>query len=484
MGLRGQIGVTATSKGLALVSGFLATMFAARYCPKQGFGIYVLMQVVCLCFSTVVNLGTHTGAVRTIAISSGVKREQVFGSLLLINLWAFGLALLLAGGLSAISPLFTEATAFFKYIWWAPFMFLSQNTFSLLSAVLQGLEKFKCLAFGNSLLSVVSLLILTVFVATGGLSASSLLFARVFSLSVVVLLLLALGFKGFRPKFDRHTATVREIVHFSYPLGINQIQSLVFMHSDTFMISYFLGVDKVAVYEVARKIPRSIRALYESVRVVLFPRLSQLITQDDLDGASVVLKKSIVGLSVVLGIISMNVLFLGEDIVLLLFGQRYISAVVPFMILTISLVMALQSNLMGMALVAGKYREKPAIINLVMAAVNVSLNYWLIQKWNLYGAAIATLVAVLVTNPLNLFFLGRMKLKIGFVDYATIPGIAICLWLSFFWVGNSIRLPLLVPIVLANAALIVSSYWFAIKAGIVVKISAADFVIKVLRRRM
>lgn len=451
MGLKKEIAITSASKAIGLVSGFVTTILAARYCSKEEFGIFILLTVVAMYAGAVFNFGIQVGALRTVSISPENNGPRIFGSLIVHGMATFLFSIVLVGCILPFVHRPGAHLSFTDFLWWTPFLFVTQNYIAYFSVMLQGMEKFTHFAIGNILLSVLNLLFLIGFVFWKHLDAPALIISTISSRVFVAALFSIWVLNSIKPDFTRIRTTLRELFTFSYPLGVNQLQTILFTRVDTLMISFFLGSEKVAVYEIARKIPLAINRLYEAVRIVLFPRLSKLWSKKDIDGSEKIVRTGVFLISGLLSILALNIFFFSDPIIPLLFTDRYLDACIPFAILSFSLCISLASNLMGTSLVAGRFREKPALINIVMTAANVVGNYLMIPVWGLFGAALATLISVVLTNPLNYYYVRKMGLKVNLSDYSVLPLTALVL-VGAFTISPGASLPPTLKWTVANLA--------------------------------
>jgi O-antigen/teichoic acid export membrane protein len=111
------------------------------------------------------------------------------------------------------------------------------------------------------------------------------------------------------------------------------------------------------------------------------------------------------------------VLLWGEDLIRLLFSERYLPSAPIFTLLMISLCISLVGNALGTTLVAIGESNKPPLINLIHTTASLSGNLIFIPAFGITGAAIVSLAGPIMTNPLNVFFLLRRKLDVWVMSY-------------------------------------------------------------------
>ena len=119
-----------------------------------------------------------------------------------------------------------------------------------------------------------------------------------------------------------------------------------------------------------------------------------------------VLEKSM-SASLLLGIpIVLGGLILGGELIPFLFGEQYLSSVLTFRILLLTILMGASAALIGNALISSGEQKVFAVYTTIGALTNVLLNVILIPRYGIVGAAIATILSQVLINSL---FLLKMK---------------------------------------------------------------------------
>jgi O-antigen/teichoic acid export membrane protein len=144
----------------------------------------------------------------------------------------------------------------------------------------------------------------------------------------------------------------------------------------------------------------------ESITVILFPRFASL----DLDKASKLAPKvSRFTFSIILFIALISLIFVKLGIKLL-YGPEYLPAVKPFILLLPGIIS------LGVCRIFSSYisaRGKPGLItiaNILSFIVNLPLIFYLIPKWGIAGAAVASTLAYIVTTiVVSILFLKMTK---------------------------------------------------------------------------
>lgn len=168
----------------------------------------------------------------------------------------------------------------------------------------------------------------------------------------------------------------------------------VYVSSDTTILGFLCSDYNVGIYSVATKIYGIVKTLLSSVLIVSIPRLSALLGANDKIGfeknASDIYKTLItIMLPAMVGIIALR-----KEIVLIVSGEEFISAVPSLVILSIALIFCMGAWFWGQCILVPAKKENIVFKATVASAlVNIILNFALIPFWKENAAAFTTLLA-------------------------------------------------------------------------------------------
>lgn len=181
----------------------------------------------------------------------------------------------------------------------------------------------------------------------------------------------------------------------------------IYTSSDTVVLGFICGEYSVGIYAVSHKIYAIVKSVLFSAIVVSIPRMAMLLGKNDSEEisntASTILHTTlIVVIPTIIGLIALS-----EEIITLLSGTDYISAVPSFIILSVAIIFCLGGYFWGHAvLIPQKEENFYLIVTIISAIVNVGLNFILIPFYGVEAAAFTTLIAELVAF-LMCYFKGR-----------------------------------------------------------------------------
>jgi O-antigen/teichoic acid export membrane protein len=402
---------------LSMGAGLASTMLAARYFSTAIYGAFVLLEVVVSFLTQVSGFGLELSIARFVAgAEEDSEKRDLAGTAIVFRLSVVVMASMVATlARDPLARLFGGAALLADLIAFLPLLLLLYGLRTLLRAILEGYLQFSRIAIADCIGSLLNLFLLSGYVLFAGQDIIGLILARTGALlaacTFAFLSIARQGRLSFR--FD----LLKGLARFGLPLGLNDVLTFVFMRIDTLIIAALLGPSEVAFYEIARRIPDSLRKLYEPFRSVYFAVLSRLFALRKEDEVAALLNESIRVVSVGTLLGSVVAILFGRDIIVAVFSGKYLSSAPAFSLLMINLSIALVGNVLGTSLVAMGDSEKPAIINVVHTAVSVLGAVLLIPSMGIMGAAAASLVGVVSAYPLSMAFVRRRATSIGVGPY-------------------------------------------------------------------
>lgn len=198
--------------------------------------------------------------------------------------------------------------------------------------------------------------------------------------------------------------------HFKYVgwFFFSQLAILVYTNLDSAMIGYIKNEEQVGHYFVANRLIKIILPIVTSAGTVLLAKISQLKEQGDIDGIKKYLRKSISFVFLVSIPAIVGLMLLSNEIISLVFGTQYNSALTLKILAPLLLVIGL-SNIYGIQILIPFGKEKIfSIIIIIGAVINFSLNMVLIRFAGYNGAAISTLLAECIITLLDVILINKI----------------------------------------------------------------------------
>lgn len=263
-----------------------------------------------------------------------------------------------------------------------------------ISWLFEGLEEFKFISVRNIVFKTVVFFSLILFVrnesdylkyalitviGTAGNYFVNILYSKRF---------VTLSFKDLNLK--RHLKPVILLVTVNLAI---EIYSLV----DVTMLGVFCSKENVAYYSYGHRIQRILLQVINTFTMVTVPRLSYHFQKNEREEFNSLLSKTL-SVIIILSIpMMLGILFVGSEMVTVLYGERYIRSAYVLQILSPLLLISPVGYLLGSRVLLVSNQESKMLVSVAVGAVvNVIGNYFLIQAYEEYGAAIASVISEIV----------------------------------------------------------------------------------------
>ena len=184
----------------------------------------------------------------------------------------------------------------------------------------------------------------------------------------------------------------KKIVVFAVPVSIFSLSLVLLFNADIYILAHFFGPKTVGIYGMASPTAGIVPSFAIALSAVLLPELSKLksIEKEGIDRIIVSLKASFnITLPVALSLFAFS-----NPIIYFLFGVQeggWVLKLLSIAMLFYSIFYIASTSLQAM----GK-QWTPMKITVLIAIINVILNYLLIPRYDINGAAFATMVSCII----------------------------------------------------------------------------------------
>lgn len=244
--------------------------------------------------------------------------------------------------------------------------------------------------------------------------------------------------EAWQEKSDEAPFDWKKLTRFAWPMTLFMLFYELLISIDLFLVKRLLHDDFVAgIYNSAITLGRIPYFLFYALTIVLFPLLSNASANSDIKRMSGIVMRSIRLQMLVLIPVATLMLAYSRSIIVLFYGERYVSAVDPFQILTIGSSFLTVFYVLCFALSGVGMIATPMILSGIGLAVITFLGYALIPLYGLAGAAWTT-TAVSAVLALLILFTVRERFEITFPvrDLTlTLASAAILYWLAVILPG-------------------------------------------------
>jgi O-antigen/teichoic acid export membrane protein len=213
----------------------------------------------------------------------------------------------------------------------------------------------------------------------------------------------------FRPLLKRKL--IKDIITFSFPLGLAYTVGTLHIETDKLMIGYFYDTKTLAIYtNTAREMPITI--VVSSIIAVITPAIVRFIDNNQSGHAVMLWKKATIFSYIFLCFFAGLLFTFAPQVISILYSDKYLEGLEVFKISSIKILLqATNYAIILIALGKTKYIFYSSILALIL---NVILNYLFYLLFGLKGFAIATLLSTTIVALIQLYY-SSIKLKMSFI---------------------------------------------------------------------
>lgn len=373
------------------IGGFVFSVVLARSLTPELFGIYALAMAICF-FVLQLDPGTGSATIRYVSHALGRNDENLargyFRFLLKARLilgFTFSLSLAILAKTLAFR-VFDKPELFIPLEVLSVFIFLFFLT-DLLDCCFEAFQNFKYPALRHAIYESLRFGLVVPFLIIG-------FFYGIFiGITVAAFATLILMFLLLRKRywflFHGRAAELEEkrILRFMGFMSIGSFSAVLFSYVDIIMLGIFLPTVYAGYYKAATTIIFGIAGL-TAISGVLFPVFTRLEGKNLEDAFKKVFRYS----SILSFPFAVNLAYFSERIISVVYGVEYLQAALPLLILS-PIIVFNSTNFFGSLFGAKEKPEYTTAVSLASMTLNIILNYFLILRFGMIGAAIATTVS-------------------------------------------------------------------------------------------
>lgn len=259
----------------------------------------------------------------------------------------------------------------------------------------------------------------------------------VYGLSTFMMMFYA--FHVYKPTFKFSLPTnLKEIISFSMYIIVAGSAAGVLLEIDKFMIPQMEKIAQVAYYSVGIYIASVIGIPTRAMQQITSPITAKDMNENNIEEVEKLYKQTSINLLVIGGLFFLLINLNIADLYELINKPEFTKGIWVVMIISLSKLVELALGTGNAILINSKYYKIFFYMSLAMAISVILLNKWLIDLVGINGAAIATLVVVVVYSVVKIIYV-KAKLKIQPFDGNTIKLAVIIsmLFVAFyFWNFN------------------------------------------------
>lgn len=423
---------------LAVIVPLMIQPYIARVLGAGEVGAFSYTTAITGYFALVGNLGIATyGQLRIAAFRNDRKKVSLI-------FWELAvLRIILMGAASVLFLLFIRflARPEFKTLYMVLLVQIMASAIDI-AWLLQGFEEFKKIVLRNTIIKVVSVILIFTFVKS---QSDLYVYALIMNGST---LLGNASIWYFTPSFVERVPfkelNMRRHLRACVIYFIPTIATTIYLSLDKQMIKWFTeGSVENGYYEFAQKIEQMAVTVVTSLSIVTMPRMANLFNQHAIEKLKNRLEQTIrfillVSVPMCLGLMSVT-----DYLVPLYLGAGYERSAVLLKIFSLLIVVVGLNNAVGKQVLMPVGRQKDYNMSVILGAiVNFTLNLLLIPRFYSVGAVIAS-VAAETSILLAFIFYSRDYIRLSWILKASVKylagglSMAAIIRLSYLWLGPS-----------------------------------------------
>lgn len=254
----------------------------------------------------------------------------------------------------------------------------------------------------------ISLMVLS---KTLNLPESSIIFS--YLLAFLIICIILVFYFPFSKLNIQKNYSYKKLLSLSFPMMFSALFLFISNWTDIFMLGILSSKKDVGVYNAAFKLAIIALIVINAVNTIFGPRISELFSQNKFDKIEKEYhnaRKTTIYLT--LPIIIILILFRKQ--LLLLFGNEFLYGETAFTIIVCGLLINIFAGGVDHFLNMTSHQKQLRTFTIISASLNVCLNYFLIKRMGINGAAIASLVSSLTINLLCIIYI---KKEFGFYTF-------------------------------------------------------------------
>ncbi|ELY63471.1 flippase [Natrinema versiforme] len=211
------------------------------------------------------------------------------------------------------------------------------------------------------------------------------------------------------------------LIEYSKYNAVSSIGGYFYNWMDVAIIGLFLTQAHVGAYEIAWRVTSIVILLSRSIATTIFPQISKWDSKDAQDRIEDLLPQVLTPSLILVIPAFFGTVVLSEEILGLLFGSEYTIASLALIILMFDQVTEAGQVVLGRSLQAVNRPDLAARATVAGVVINLGLNLALVKPFGITGAAVATMIASLISGLLlHGFYLSQIvPIKIPSLELAS-----------------------------------------------------------------
>ena len=433
-----DIGITFFASAITIPLGFIITLLLGRYLGADDLGLYRMALTIYGIALIVAAFGIPAVIIKYVAEykNNRTRSNQIISSgiitALFLGIGYTALFYFLSGIFAEMfnMPELSNLLKILSIVF--PFALVNGALLGLLNGIRE-MKKHAVTTIINSVLMV----IFTVTLIFYGFGAVGAVIGLVLSSVCTLFYLIFITKKYFEITFNEYVPTTKSMLSFGSKIIASNAINQVNYHADILLVGYFLTAKDVGYYAVAVGLSKFFWIIPQAFQKITYPATSEFWANNNHSALQLMIDKSMKYSACILLPIGLTAGFFANDIITMMFGDKFIFSVSPLLILLIgAIINGATTRAIGSSLTGVGRPDLPLKMVGISATINIILNVLFIPYLGIAGAAIATTTSLLVSTFLTMLLTIKiLKVKIDFRWYVEIFGITLLSILAFMYLS-------------------------------------------------
>jgi O-antigen/teichoic acid export membrane protein len=199
--------------------------------------------------------------------------------------------------------------------------------------------------------------------------------------------------------------SLKGLLGFGFLTMLSAFSARFYTSIDSLMLGEQIGLSAVAIYLTGSYLASVIMAPGQSLMRVASPLVANHWKSGDM-GAMGILYRQMSNNNLLLCSGVYLLVFAGSGALFTLIPATYQGAIPVFLILGAARIFDMATGLNGVIMITSRYHYSIFASNLATAFIAVGSNLWLIPRYGIQGAAMATAITILASNGMRVLFVG------------------------------------------------------------------------------
>lgn len=295
-----------------------------------------------------------------------------------------------------------------------------------------------------------------------------LLYVGTYVLTLVFYLIYSFSI-GFLPKFNFKGLDIKGFIKYGVYTVLDRGAAIIVSNLDLIMIAYLLNLSDVAIYGLAFFIAVVILIPQKAIMTPSLPLVSEAVKNNKFKELKKLYRQSSINQLIIGGALFVFI-WTGIDQVFDLIPKNFSAGKWVVFYIGMSRLFLLSTGISGAIIIFSKYYRVNLVLNLFLVGLTIVTNYYLITKYQIMGASIATAITFLLYNIIKTIYV-QFRFKMQPFTIETFKSIIVLTLVGI--IGSKLNIlndypfiSILVKSSIIAVLLIVGFYGFRIKAEI------------------